>query len=97
MLHISRPHTTPTATLIETTRGLAFRSQAIQYQIQSMSEQRTGGGERGERGEKGGRGTGRTRGGGRTGGNQQRPAQSAGGAAAPAAAPAAAKEGEVEA
>jgi translation initiation factor 3 subunit E len=35
MLHISRPHTTPTATLIETTRGLAFRSQAIQAAIGS--------------------------------------------------------------
>lgn len=86
MLHISRPITTPTATLIETTRGLAFRSQAIQYQIQSMSEQRTGGGERGGRsaGGRGGRG-------GRTGG-QQRPAPAA---AAPAAE--AAKETEVEA
>lgn len=31
MLHITRPHTTPTASLIETTRGLAFRSQAVQY------------------------------------------------------------------
>ncbi|WWC65295.1 eukaryotic translation initiation factor 3 subunit E [Kwoniella dejecticola CBS 10117] len=63
MLHITRPHATPTATLIETTRGLAFRSQAIQFAMQS-----SGGGERperGERGERGGRGGrgGRPRGG----------------------------------
>lgn len=38
MLHISRPHTTPTAALIETTRGLAFRSQAIQYALTSSGQ-----------------------------------------------------------
>ncbi|KAK8850631.1 eukaryotic translation initiation factor 3 subunit E [Kwoniella newhampshirensis] len=52
MLHITRPHATPTATLIETTRGLAFRSQAIQFAMQST----TGEPQRGERGERGGRG-----------------------------------------
>jgi hypothetical protein len=52
MLHITRPHTTPTATLIETTRGLAFRSQAIQYAMQSSESQPRTGGERGERGER---------------------------------------------
>ncbi|KAE8542779.1 eukaryotic translation initiation factor 3 subunit E [Cryptococcus gattii VGV] len=57
MLHITRPHATPTATLIETTRGLAFRSQAIQFAMQSsVGEPR----ERGERGNKGGRGRPRT-------------------------------------
>ena len=65
MLHITRPHTTPTATLIETTRGLAFRSQAIQYAMQSSGsgEPQQRGGERGERGERGGRGGGRGGGG----------------------------------
>jgi translation initiation factor 3 subunit E len=71
MLHISRPHTTPTATLIETTRGLAFRSQAIQYAIQNTSEQRHGG-ERGARKD----GERRERRSGRTGG-QSRPAAEA--------------------
>ncbi|WWC98263.1 eukaryotic translation initiation factor 3 subunit E [Kwoniella sp. B9012] len=63
MLHITRPHATPTATLIETTRGLAFRSQAIQFAMQSSAGDSRG--ERGERGERGGRGGrgGRTRGG----------------------------------
>ncbi|KAK6906317.1 eukaryotic translation initiation factor 3 subunit E [Kwoniella mangroviensis CBS 8507] len=63
MLHITRPHATPTATLIETTRGLAFRSQAIQFAMQSSAGDSRG--ERGERGDRGGRGGrgGRTRGG----------------------------------
>ena len=69
MLHITRPHTTPTATLIETTRGLAFRSQAVQYAMQTSASgdlHRAGGGDRGGRG---GRGGGRGgRGGGGTGG-----------------------------
>lgn len=62
MLHISRTHPTPTATLIETTRGLAFRSQAINYAMMNAGGERSG--ERGERGERGrgGRG-GRGRGG----------------------------------
>ncbi|KAL7420863.1 eukaryotic translation initiation factor 3 subunit E [Cryptotrichosporon argae] len=47
MLHISRPHPTPTATLIETTRGLAFRSQAIQFAMQNTAD---AGKERGGRG-----------------------------------------------
>jgi translation initiation factor 3 subunit E len=81
MLHISRPLTTPTATLIETTRGLAFRSQAIQYAMaNTSSEQRSG-----ERGERGGRNTGGRGRGGRTGG-QSRPG-----------APEKAQEGEVAA
>ena len=37
MLHISRPHTTPTASLIETARGLAFRSQAVHHALQSYN------------------------------------------------------------
>jgi translation initiation factor 3 subunit E len=97
MLHISRPHTTPTATLIETTRGLAFRSQAIQYQIQSMSE-KPAGGERGDR-KQGGRGQ-RGERGGRTGGQgqgQQRSAQTPTTPATPASALESAKEGAVEA
>jgi len=65
-LHITRPHTTPTATLIETTRGLAFRSQAIQYAMQSS----TGEAQRSDRGGRGGRGGGR---GGRAGGGRQLP------------------------
>ncbi|WWD20809.1 eukaryotic translation initiation factor 3 subunit E [Kwoniella shandongensis] len=56
MLHITRPHATPTATLIETTRGLAFRSQAIQFAMQSSTGEPQPRGERGERGERGGRG-----------------------------------------
>ncbi|ORY31299.1 eIF3 subunit 6 N terminal domain-domain-containing protein [Naematelia encephala] len=56
MLHISRHHTTPTVTLIETTRGLAFRSQAVNYAMQSTTGERRDGGERG-------RGRGRPRGG----------------------------------
>ncbi|WVQ86146.1 eukaryotic translation initiation factor 3 subunit E [Cryptococcus sp. DSM 104549] len=58
MLHIARPHATPTATLIETTRGLAFRSQAVHYAMQSSTgeQQQRERGERGERGGKGGRG-----------------------------------------
>ncbi|WVF67736.1 eukaryotic translation initiation factor 3 subunit E [Kwoniella sp. CBS 6097] len=71
MLHITRPHATPTATLIETTRGLAFRSQAIQFAMQSSAggePQR----ERGERGERGGRGgRGRPRGGAPSGGREE--------------------------
>lgn len=38
MLYISRTHSTPAATLIETTRGLAFRSQAIQFALQSSGQ-----------------------------------------------------------
>ncbi|EIW70070.1 hypothetical protein TREMEDRAFT_29490 [Tremella mesenterica DSM 1558] len=63
MLHISRPYTTPTAYLIETTRGLTFRSQAINMAMASPDQQRSG--ERGERGNRGGRSG---RGGTRTGG-----------------------------
>jgi translation initiation factor 3 subunit E len=69
MLHISRPHPTPTATLIETTRGLAFRSQAINYAMQNAGGERQERGERGERGGRGGRG-GRGRGGGGAGREQ---------------------------
>jgi translation initiation factor 3 subunit E len=54
MLHITRPHTTPTATLIETTRGLAFRSQAVQYAMQSTTGEARAGAERGGRGGRGG-------------------------------------------
>lgn len=38
MLHISRPHPTPTQNLIETTRSLAFRSQAVQYAMQRKAQ-----------------------------------------------------------
>jgi translation initiation factor 3 subunit E len=64
MLHISRPHPTPTATLIETTKGLAFRSQAIQY---AMQRKAAGEGGEQQRGERGGRGGGRGGGAGRGG------------------------------
>ncbi|WVQ80339.1 hypothetical protein IAT38_002444 [Cryptococcus sp. DSM 104549] len=37
MLLIARPHATPTATLIETTRGLVFRPQAVHYDMQSST------------------------------------------------------------
>nr|ODN96774.1 eukaryotic translation initiation factor 3 subunit E [Cryptococcus depauperatus CBS 7855] len=55
MLHITRPIATPVATLIETTRGLAFRSQAIQFAMQSSTGGEAQRGERGERGVRGGR------------------------------------------
>ena len=74
MLHISRPHATPTATLIETTRGLAFRSQAINYAMQNAGGERQEKGERGERGGRGGRGgRGRGGGGGGGGGGREQP------------------------
>lgn len=85
MLYISRPQSTPTTTLIEATRGLAFRSQAVQVAMQNTAEQRSG--ERGERG-KGGERRGR---GGRTGG-QTRP-----NAGQQGAAPATQTEGDVAA
>lgn len=35
MLHITRPHSTPSADIIDTTRSISFRSQAIQYAMQT--------------------------------------------------------------
>ncbi|ODN90153.1 eukaryotic translation initiation factor 3 subunit E [Cryptococcus wingfieldii CBS 7118] len=56
MLHITRPHPSATASLIDVTRGLAFRSQAVQFAIQSSVGGETVQRERGDRGAKGGRG-----------------------------------------
>ncbi len=60
MLHITRPHPTPTQTLIDSTKGLAFRAQAIQFAINRKvaGEGAEARGERGERGGRGGRGGG---------------------------------------
>lgn len=75
MIHITRTHQTPTANLIETTRGLAFRSQAIQFAMtkkaQGESEENgatgNGGGDRGGKSGRGGGGGRGGRGGARTG------------------------------
>ena len=68
MLHITRPFYTPTQNLIETTRGLAFRSQAVSHAMNLAS----GGEGRPERTERGGerpaRGGASNRGGRRQGG-----------------------------
>jgi translation initiation factor 3 subunit E len=55
MLHISRPHQTPTATLIETTRSLAFRSQAIHYAMTKKDQAERGGAGGASGGGRGGR------------------------------------------
>lgn len=55
MLHISRPHQTPTATLIETTRSLAFRSQAIHYAMTKKDQTERGGAGGASGGGRGGR------------------------------------------
>lgn len=57
MIHITRPHPTPTQNLIETTRGLAFRSQAVQYAMQRKAQGE--GAEQRERGQGGQRGANR--------------------------------------